>query len=66
MALCNIIYVLMKEVGDTTIFFVQLYLLCIKYKLRTTYDIYARSLKLLSIYKNSQQLEKRRKSAYIG
>lgn len=66
MALCNIIYVLMKEVGDTTMFFVRLYLLCIKYKLRTTYDIYARSLKLLRIYKNLQQLEKRRKSTYIG
>lgn len=66
MALCNIIYVLMKEVGDTTMFLVRLYLLCIKYKLRTTYDIYARSLKLLRIYKNLQQLEKRKKSTYIG
>lgn len=66
MTLCNIIYVLMKEVGDTTIFFVQLYLLCIKYKLRTTYDIYARTLKLLNIYKNLQQLKKRSKSTYIG
>lgn len=56
----------MKEVGDTTIFFVQLYVLCIKYELRTTYNIYARTLKLLNIYKNLQQLEKRKKSAYIG
>lgn len=66
MTLCNIIYVLMKEVGDTTIFFVQLYVLCIKYELRTTYNIYARTLKVLNIYKNLQQLEKRKKSAYIG